>query len=115
MIDQVHLLHEKEEWNQEITNEFGAITELPDMFGAIVSESVQVLSCSYCYLKFLFCHFLMAAHLKYFMKDGYLDTGLVWYVFMCSLLAGNRPFKYRTISIVPDKFYKTGPEFLWYH
>ena len=43
VIDQVHLLHEKEEWHQEITDEFGAITELPDMFGAIVSESVQVL------------------------------------------------------------------------
>jgi hypothetical protein len=42
VIDQVHLLHEKEEWRQEITDEFGAITELPDMFGAIVSESVQV-------------------------------------------------------------------------
>ena len=46
VIDQVHLLHEKEEWHQEITDEFGAITELPDMFGAIVSESVQVLYCS---------------------------------------------------------------------
>jgi hypothetical protein len=42
VIDQVHLLHEKEEWRQEITDEFGAITELPDMFGAIVTESVQV-------------------------------------------------------------------------
>ena len=42
VIDQVHLLHEKEEWHQEITDEHGAITELPDMFGAIVTESVQV-------------------------------------------------------------------------
>ena len=43
VIDQVHLLHEKEEWHQEITDEHGAITELPDMFGAIVSESVQLI------------------------------------------------------------------------
>jgi len=43
VIDQVHLLHEKEEWHQEITDEYGAITELPDMFGAIVTESVQVI------------------------------------------------------------------------
>lgn len=43
VIDQVHLLHEKEEWHQDINDEFGAITELPDMFGAIVTESVQLI------------------------------------------------------------------------
>ena len=43
VIDEVHLLHEKEEWNQIITDKHGAITELPTMFADIVSESVQLI------------------------------------------------------------------------
>jgi exocyst complex component 2 len=43
VIDEVHLLHEKEEWKQEITDKYGAITELPSMFATIVSESVQLI------------------------------------------------------------------------
>lgn len=43
VIDQVHLLHEKEEWKQIITDKHGSITELPTMFASIVSESVQLI------------------------------------------------------------------------
>ena len=43
VIDEVHLLHEKEDWKQDITDQFGAITELPAMFANIVSESVQLI------------------------------------------------------------------------
>ena len=43
VIDEVHLLHEKEEWNQVITDKHGAITQLPTMFADIVSESVQLI------------------------------------------------------------------------
>jgi len=43
VIDEVHLLHEKEEWKQEITDKHGAITQLPSMFANIVSESVQLI------------------------------------------------------------------------
>ena len=35
VIDEVHLLHEKEDWKQDITDQFGAITELPAMFANI--------------------------------------------------------------------------------
>ena len=43
VIDEVHLLHEKEDWKQDITDQYGAITELPAMFANIVSESVQLI------------------------------------------------------------------------
>ena len=43
VIDEVHLLQEKEDWKQDITDQFGAITELPAMFANIVSESVQLI------------------------------------------------------------------------
>ena len=33
----------KEDWKQDITDQFGAITELPAMFANIVSESVQLI------------------------------------------------------------------------
>merc|ERR1711953_475079 len=39
VIDEVHLLHEKEEWKQMITDKHGSITELPSMFKKIVGES----------------------------------------------------------------------------
>ncbi len=40
---QVHLLHEKEEWKEEITDEFGSVTALPDVFENLVSQSVQLI------------------------------------------------------------------------
>ena len=43
VIDEVHLLHEKEEWKQMITDKHGSITELPSMFKKIVGESVQLI------------------------------------------------------------------------
>ena len=43
VIDEVHLLHEKEDWKQDITDQFWVITELPTMFANIVSESVQLI------------------------------------------------------------------------
>lgn len=43
VIDQVHLLHEKEEWKQEVTDEHGSVTELPDVFESLVSQSVQLI------------------------------------------------------------------------
>ena len=43
VIDEVHLLHEKEDWKQDIMDQFGTITELPVMFANIVSESVQLI------------------------------------------------------------------------
>ena len=43
VIDEVHLLHEKEEWKQMITDKHGSITELPSMFKRIVGESVQLI------------------------------------------------------------------------
>ncbi len=39
----MHLLHEKEDWKQEVTDRHGAITDLPAMFANIVSESVQLI------------------------------------------------------------------------
>ena len=39
----VHLLHEKEEWRTETTDEFGSITEIPEMFESLVSQSVQLI------------------------------------------------------------------------
>ena len=33
----------KEDWKQDITDQFWAITELPTMFANIVSESVQLI------------------------------------------------------------------------
>ncbi len=43
VIDQVHALHEKEEWVVETTDEFGAVTEMPEMFERLVSQSVQLI------------------------------------------------------------------------
>ena len=39
----MHILHEKEEWKEDITDEFGAVTELPDIFESLVSQSVQLI------------------------------------------------------------------------
>lgn len=43
VIDEIHLLHEKEDWKQDITDQYGSITELPSMFASIVAESVQLI------------------------------------------------------------------------
>ncbi len=43
VIDEVHLLHEKEEWKQILTDKHGAVTELPAKFAEIVAESVQLI------------------------------------------------------------------------
>ena len=37
------MLHEKEEWKQNITDKHGSITELPSMFKKIVGESVELI------------------------------------------------------------------------
>ena len=41
--NQVHQLHEKEEWRVETTDDYGAVTQLPDMFESLVSQSVQLI------------------------------------------------------------------------
>ena len=43
VIDQVHLLHEKEDWRTDTTDEFGAITQIPAHFETLVSQSVQLI------------------------------------------------------------------------
>ncbi|QQP48635.1 Exocyst complex component 2 [Caligus rogercresseyi] len=43
VIVQVHLLHEKEDWRLEMSDKHGCITELPEMFVRVVSESVQLI------------------------------------------------------------------------
>ena len=42
VIDEVHLLHEKEDWKQDITDQFGAITELPAMFANIGKKAKKL-------------------------------------------------------------------------
>ncbi len=37
------MLHEKEEWVEEATDEFGAVTQTPEMFEKLVSQSVQLI------------------------------------------------------------------------
>ena len=43
VIDQAHLLHEREEWNVEATDAFGAVTETPEMFEKLVSQSARLI------------------------------------------------------------------------
>ncbi len=43
VIDQAHLLHEREEWAVEATDEHGAVTETPEMFEKLVSQSAQLI------------------------------------------------------------------------
>ncbi|CAB4064857.1 EXOC2 [Lepeophtheirus salmonis] len=43
VIVQVHLLHEKEDWKLEMSDQHGCITELPEMFATVVNDSVQLI------------------------------------------------------------------------
>ena len=40
VFDEVHLLYEKENWKTVVTDKHGAITDLPKMYGNIVSASI---------------------------------------------------------------------------
>ena len=43
ILDEVHLLYEKEDWKTVITDKHGAITDLPKSFGNIVSASIPLI------------------------------------------------------------------------
>lgn len=43
VVDQVHLLPDKEEFREDITDDYGAVTELPSLFEIIVIQSVQLI------------------------------------------------------------------------
>ena len=43
VIQQVHLLHEKEDWQQDISDKHGSITLLPAVFQSVVTEAILLI------------------------------------------------------------------------
>jgi len=43
VIQHVHLLHEKEDWVQDISDQYGSITLLPQVFESLVSEAILLM------------------------------------------------------------------------
>ena len=43
VIQHVHLLHEKEDWVQDISDQYGSITLLPQVFESLGSEAILLI------------------------------------------------------------------------
>lgn len=42
LVEEIYILHEKETWAEDISDEYGAVTSLPKLFESVVLESVQL-------------------------------------------------------------------------
>jgi len=43
VVEETYILHEKEDWSQDISDEYGAVTKLPKLYESLVLESVDLM------------------------------------------------------------------------
>lgn len=43
VVEETYVLHEKEDWTQDVSDEYGAVTKLPKLYESLVLESIQLI------------------------------------------------------------------------